>query len=125
MVTCLADTNIIIDLLRGHEPAKLWLAKQGTPAVCRMVYMEVVQGATSRQNLRDAMRLLKRFSMVEHTQADFIWATKQLTRHSLAFGIDVADALIAAPAHRLQLPLYTRNTKHFLPLLGDGVQQPY
>lgn len=35
------------------------------------------------------------------------------------------DALIAAPAFCLQLPLYTRNTKHFLPMIPSLVQQPY
>lgn len=35
------------------------------------------------------------------------------------------DCLIAASAHRLQLPLYTANRKHFDPLLSGLVRQPY
>jgi hypothetical protein len=31
----------------------------------------------------------------------------------------------SAPSYRLQLPLYTRNLKHFAPLLGKLAQEPY
>ncbi|MEZ4670167.1 MAG: hypothetical protein R3E39_19855 [Anaerolineae bacterium] len=43
---------------------------------------------------------------------------KQLFRLRLSHNVDSFDFLIAALAHRLQLPLYTRNLKHFGPLLG-------
>ena len=125
MVTCLVDTNIIIDLLRGYPQALIWLATQSHPAICRIVYMEVIQGAEDKRKQQNALKLLKRFAMVEHTQADFIWATRQIIRHSLAYHIDVMDALIAAPAYRLNLPLYTRNAKHFLPMIPTLVNVPY
>lgn len=35
------------------------------------------------------------------------------------------DCLIAAPAQRLGVPLYTRNLKHFSPLLGDLAVMAY
>jgi len=35
------------------------------------------------------------------------------------------DCLIAAAAFRLQVPLHTRNLKHFAPLLGELAQEPY
>jgi hypothetical protein len=31
----------------------------------------------------------------------------------------------SAPSYRLQLPLYTRNLKHFAPLLGKLAREPY
>ena len=49
----------------------------------------------------------------------------QHVTHRLRFGVGVLDCLIAAPAFRLQLPLYTHNLKHFTPLLGDLAQKPY
>jgi predicted nucleic acid-binding protein len=125
MVSCLVDTNIIIDLLRGYPLALTWLASQSQPAVCRVVYIEVIQGAEDKRKQQDALRLLKRFAMVEHTQADFIWATRQVIRHSLAHRVDVTDALIAAPAYRLNLPFYTRNDKHFLPMIPTLLNVPY
>jgi tRNA(fMet)-specific endonuclease VapC len=125
MVDCLVDTNIVIDLLRGYQPALLWMATQNQPGVCRVVYMEVIQGASDKRKLRDALKLLKRFAMIEHTQADFIWSTSQLVRYSLEHHVSLTDALIAAPAYRLTLPLYTRNEKHFLPIIPQLVNQPY
>jgi predicted nucleic acid-binding protein len=35
------------------------------------------------------------------------------------------DALIASAAYRLRVPLFTRNLKHFQPMLGPLVQKPY
>lgn len=125
MVDCLVDTNIIVDLLRGYQPALTWIATQTVPGICRMVYMEVIQGATDRRNQRDVLKLMKRFVMVEHTQADFIWSTRQLIRHNLTDNIDLTDCLIAAPSHRLNLLLYTRNMKHFTPMIPNLVNQPY
>jgi hypothetical protein len=37
----------------------------------------------------------------------------------------VIDCLIAAPSHRLNVPLYTMNLKHFTPLLGALAVRPY
>jgi tRNA(fMet)-specific endonuclease VapC len=125
MVDCLVDTNIVIDLLRGYQPALLWMATQNQPGVCRIVYMEVIQGASDKRKLQDALKLLKRFAMVEHTQADFIWATSQLVRYSLGYYVGLTDALIAAPAYRLTLPLYTLNARHFVPMIPHLVNQPY
>lgn len=43
----------------------------------------------------------------------------------LSQNVDMMDCLIAASVHRLGLPLYTRNLKHFLPLIGDLACKPY
>lgn len=37
----------------------------------------------------------------------------------------LVDSSIASVHPRLQLPLYTRNIKHFLPLISELAQQPY
>jgi predicted nucleic acid-binding protein len=125
VVDILMDTNIIVDLLRGYQPARDWIAAQKQIGICRGGYMEVIQGAADKKKQREVLKFLKRFTIIEHTQADFIWATRQLIRHSLAYSVDVTDALIAAPAYRLQKALYTRNSKHFIPMIPALVQQPY
>ena len=125
MVDALIDTNIIVDLLRGYPPARAWIATQQLPAMCRLVYMEVVQGAEYKQKMNQALKFLARFTLVEHTQDDFLWATQQLIQYHLNNSVDLTDALIAAPAYRLNIPFYTRNLKHFLPMIPNLVQQPY
>jgi predicted nucleic acid-binding protein len=55
----------------------------------------------------------------------FAWATEQLLRLKVSHGVDAFDCLIAAASHRLGVALYTRNLKHFQPLLAALAQSPY
>lgn len=59
------------------------------------------------------------------TNEDIEWATTALIEHYLKGNVDPFDCFIAATAHRLQVPLYTRNLKHFTPLLRKLTQKPY
>ena len=63
--------------------------------------------------------------MVYLTQADLDWAMQTQMRYELSHGVGMMDCLIASVSHRLQLPLYTHNLKHFTPLLGALAQKPY
>jgi predicted nucleic acid-binding protein len=125
MVDCLIDTNIIVDLLRGYSPAQIWIATLNKPGISHIVYLEVIQGVSDKKAQRHALQLMKSFAFIEITPTDFNWATQELIKLGLSYGIDAFDCLIAAPSHRLQLPLYTRNMKHFSPLLGALAQKPY
>lgn len=125
MVDCLIDTNIIVDLLRGYTPTQVWIASLNKPGISHIVYLEVIQGVSDKKAQRSALQLMKSFAFIEIMRTDFDWATQQLIKLGLGYGIDAFDCLIAAPAHRLQLPLYTRNMKHFAPLLGNLAQKPY
>ena len=87
--------------------------------------MEVLQGARNKVQQGRALRFLERLELVELTQTDLEWATQQLIQFSLSHNADAFDCLIAAPCQRLNLPLYTRNLKHFAPLLPTLAQKPY
>ncbi|MCQ3930639.1 MAG: hypothetical protein DPW16_09270 [Chloroflexi bacterium] len=121
----LLDTSVMIDLLRQYTPADNWLQSQGTLGISRIVLLEVMEGAPSRQKQREASNLLKKFSLVELNNNDMIWATNQLIKFHPSHNVDAFDCLIASVAHRLNLPLYTRNLKHFVPLIGPLAQRPY
>ncbi len=127
MATVFLDTNMLIDLLRNHPPAVAWKNAQGTVilGITPVVWMEVIQGALDGQAQLKAAKFLKQFGMVYLTQSDMDWAMQQLRAYQLSHNVGMMDCLIAAPAHRLQLPLYTRNLKHFTPLLGKLAQRPY
>ena len=125
MVTSLLDTNILVDLIRGYAPATAWIATQQQPGISRIVYMEVVQGAPDKNKQRQALKFLQNFVLAEPVQDDFEWATRQLVQFHLAHNVGMVDCLIAASAHRLNMTFFTRNLKHFSPLLGPLVQQPY
>ena len=125
MVDALLDSAVVVDVLRGHPPAVAWLATQRNMGVTTVVWLEILEGTPNLQAQRIALRLLQSFVRVEITPPDIDWAIRQLTRLSLSHGVDAMDCLIASASHRLNVPLYTHNLKHFTPLLGSLAQKPY
>lgn len=125
MVDALVDTSIVVDLLRGYPVAIEWLSMQSQLGVTRFVWIEALEGAPNKQKQADAIKLLSRFDLVPTLAEDIDWASGALTQHGLAHGVDGYDCLIAAASHPLQLPLYTRNMKHFAPLIGVSAIKPY
>lgn len=126
MVTGLVDTSIIIDLIRGYPEAHLWLSGiDETLGVSHFVWLEVIQGAQNKQKQASAMKILADFELIEITPADTQWTVQALATTRLAHNVDALDSLIASMSYRLQVPLYTRNMKHFTPLLDDLAQKPY
>jgi predicted nucleic acid-binding protein len=123
----LVDASVVVDMLRGHPPAVNWgqTNRQLTLGITPIAWLETVAGAKSLPKQRQTVRFLSIFSIVYLTEIDFDWAMQQFTKHRLSHGVDVLDALIAAPAHRLTLPLCTTNLKHFTPLLGTLAVRPY
>jgi len=125
MVNALLDTSVVVDLLRAYQPAQNWFTTQASLGVCRAVWLEILEGAQNRQRQRTALQFLGRLNLVEITTNDVIWATQQLMALNLSHNIDSFDCLIGAVNHRLQVPLYTRNLKHFSPLIGNLAVKPY
>jgi predicted nucleic acid-binding protein len=79
----------------------------------------------SKKKQNFAIEILSDFKLVENTIEDTQWAVRSLIRVKLAYNVDALDSLIAAASYRLQIPLYTRNLKHFKPLLEELAQKPY
>lgn len=127
MVKAFVDTTVLVDLLRQHSPAVTWMQTQSQPefGITPGVWMELVFGAQNKVAQRHAMTLLAKFEMVYFTQADMDWAMQQLLAFRLKHNVGILDCLIASVSHRLKLPLYTHNLKHFVPLLDSLAQQPY
>lgn len=90
-----------------------------------VVWLEVIEGATNKLDQKRAVQLLARFERVEVAPTDFDWAIRRALALRLSHNIDMMDCLIAASAHRLGLPLFTRNFKHFQPLIGQLAPKPY
>ena len=125
MVSGLLDTSILVDVMRKHPPAAIWLAQQNNLGVSHIVALEMLAGARNRTSEHETARLLAAFQRVELTNDDFLWALAQMAKFHLSHNVGSMDCLIAATAFRLQVPLYTRNLKHFAPLLGGLTQEPY
>lgn len=125
MVAGMLDSSVLIDVLRGYAPAESWLAAQGQLGTTRIVWLELIEGAPNKRAQQRAITLLRRFDLVDLTPDDMHWAVVQLTRYGLSHDVDAFDCLIASVHLRLNIPLYTRNLKHFTPLIGDLAISPY
>lgn len=68
----LLDTSVLIDLLRQYTPADHWLQSQGQLGISRLVLLEVMEDAPTRQKQREAVNLMKKFTLVELATDDFL-----------------------------------------------------
>lgn len=123
----LVDTSVLVDMLRSHAPALAWgqLNSHLKLAITPVVWLEVIAGSEDKWKQSTTRAFLSSFAIAYLTQVDFEWAMRQFPAYRLSHNVDVLDVLIASVNYRLQLPLYTRNLKHFTPLLGNLAQQPY
>jgi predicted nucleic acid-binding protein len=126
-MNCLLDTTVVVDLLNDYLPALRWRNEYPNfqAGITSVTWLEIIYGARNRDEQNQALKMLSQFGMVYVTQVDQDWAMEQFAIYRLSHNVDVPDVLIAAPSYRLQLPLYTRNLKHFAPLLGKLAQEPY
>ena len=118
------DTSVLIDHLRGAEPATAFvLALDERPACSEISRIEVIQGLRSDER-RTAETLFGLINWIPLSEAVARHAGElgRRWRHSHR-GIGVADLAVAATAEHLEAALATRNIKHF-PMFPD-LQAPY
>jgi predicted nucleic acid-binding protein len=123
----LLDTDVMVDILRGHPPAVAWLAGLGSAAVALpgLVAMELLQGC---RNLAEQQRLelfLQRFALHWPTAADCQRAYLDFAAYHLSHNLGLLDVLIAHTALGLQEELATFNVKHYGVIAGLRTVQPY
>jgi len=79
MVGALLDTSVLIDILRLNISANQWISQQNIQfGVSRIVQIEVLQGALNKQDQTHALKLLRRFELIELMPSDYQWAVEQL-----------------------------------------------
>lgn len=127
MVVGLIDADVLVDIMRGESLAVHWGNSQqkrilGVPSIA---WMEVVKGASDKIKREQTIRFLKAFKVVHYESGDSFWAMHQFSQYHLSHGVGIGDVMIAAIALRLNVPLYTRNLKHYNPLPGVQVIKPY
>ena len=110
----LVDTDIFIDYLKGIEPARIVL---DSPRFDIYYSAWTRKELLGKPGLRDSERieigkLLARFRLlpVDDEIADRYWALLQKYKSQ---GLRQADAIIAATACQRNIPLLTRNQRHF------------
>ena len=111
----LFDTDILIWMERGNEKALKFLEQELERQISLQTYMELLQGAKSKEHQQIIRSYLKEFdfTLLPITQAIGHRAVIYIEEYSLSSGLRAADALIAATAQENQLTLVTSNAKHF------------
>jgi predicted nucleic acid-binding protein len=126
MTASFVDTTVLVDLLRKHPPARLWMmGLSELPHITPVVWMELISGAQNREAQRDTLLVLSGLTVDDLTSEDQHWAMRQLARLRLSHNVSLTDCLIASISQRVGVPLYSNNLTHFAPLLGSLVQKPY
>src|SRR5438094_9871535 len=122
----LLDTDILIDVQRGHPPAVAWFnALQELPSVPGLVVMELIQDASNLRQVRKVLKLIAPLPIVWPTVSDSQKALADFTAFHLSHGLGLLDALIGACAVGLSADLCTFNVQHYRMIPGLVTTQPY
>ena len=119
MVRALFDTNILLDNIKGVEPAFRELSRFDDRAISVITRIEVLVGTTPATEARERA-LLAEFHVIP-LDDDVAEDAARLRR---AHRMKLPDAIIWASARRTGRLLVTRNTKDF-PASDPGVRHPY
>jgi predicted nucleic acid-binding protein len=122
----LLDTDVLIDVQRGHAPAVDWFSGlDELPSVPGVVVMELIQDSRNAREIRQALKLVAPFPVVWPTESDCERALSDFTTYHLSHSLGLLDSLIAACAIGRSATLCTFNTKHFRPVPGLSLTEPY
>jgi predicted nucleic acid-binding protein len=122
----LLDTDVLIDIQRGHEPAIAWFSSlPDVPSVPGFVVMELVQDSQNTQQVRKALQLVAPLPVIWTTETDCARALSNFTTYHLSNSLGLLDALIAACAVGRGLTLCTFNVKHYRVVPNLVMAQPY
>jgi predicted nucleic acid-binding protein len=122
----LLDSDILIDHLRGYEPARQYLKRFEAGEI--LGYLSIITvaelAAGQMRQAEEESKVQHLLALFAHIDLDFAiaWRGGEIRRY---YQTRLADALIAATALRHHLQLATRNLQHFTPIEGLQVEKPY
>jgi hypothetical protein len=114
------DTDVLVWAARGDSRAARVIDRTAERALSVISLMELLQGARSLlegRRIRQSLAALQ-FRILPLSESIGGGAAALVEQYSLAHGIQVADALIAATAIEAGEPLCSANVKHFRPVRG-------
>jgi len=125
-MTCVVDTSVLVDYLRGHQGAAELLERERAVTdlhASEIARVEVLAGmrAVEEVNTRRVLSAF-RWHVLDAEVAEIAGdlGRRWLPSHS---GIDAADLVVAATAIQLNGRLLTTNVRHF-PMFAD-LRRPY
>ena len=121
----LLDTDVMVDILRGYEPAREWLKSAQEIGVPGLVAMELIQGCQNAREQKQLEKTLSAYQLLWPDENDCNRALLSFSSHHLSDNIGMLDALIAETAIGVNAELATFNVKHYRVLKGLQSVQPY
>lgn len=127
MARLLIDTDVLIDHLRGFEPARKFLRAQehaGNLLSCSVItHAELFAGSRPREErlLRALLATLEEVGVDEKIAEE---AGAYCQKYTKSHGLLLPDALISASAKTIKASLVTLNKKHF-PMEDITIVVPY
>jgi predicted nucleic acid-binding protein len=121
----LLDTDVMVDILRGYEPAKDWLNTIDEIGISGLVAMELIQGCQNAKEQKQLENAISAYPLYWPSDEDCNRALESFSNHHLSDNIGLLDALIAETAIGINAELATFNVKHYRVLRGLKIIQPY
>jgi predicted nucleic acid-binding protein len=123
----LLDTDVAVDILRGHAPAIAWLQGLGAAPVGLpgLVVMELLQGCQNKPEQARVEQFCQAYALFWPTTADCQKALHEFAAYHLSHNLGLLDALIGNCAVGLNEPLATFNVRHYQVISGLQTIQPY
>ncbi|PSB13147.1 VapC toxin family PIN domain ribonuclease [filamentous cyanobacterium CCP1] len=116
MQQILIDTDILIDVARSINTAidRLNTESQNARLVISVVtQMELLVGCRNAIELQNLQRFLERYDQIKLDEAISDQAIQLLTTYYLSHGLLIPDALIAATAMKMSIPLLSKNQRDY------------
>lgn len=123
----IVDTDVMVDLLRQHQPALDWLDDLGDeqPLIPGLVAMELIDGCKNTREVRSTREVLSRYHIIWPSEDTCVSAQSVFTDNKPKYGLGIIDALVGQMAVTLGLPLVTFSKKHYQCIPQLQTIQPY
>jgi len=121
MADTLVDSDILIDIARNVPTAITYLQgleMQGNVSISTVTQMELLIGCRNKTDQRSLERFLQRFALIKFNELIADTAVDLIRQYRLSHGLLLADAVIAATAISLNLPLATKNQRDYRFITG-------
>jgi predicted nucleic acid-binding protein len=123
----LLDTDVAVDILRGHPPAIAWLQGLGSALLGfpGLVVTELLQGCQNKAEQLRVEQFYQPYGLYWPTEADCQRALQDYAAYHLSNNLGLLDALIAHTAVGVNESLATFNLKHYGVIASLTTLQPY
>lgn len=115
----LADTTVLVEMLRGNIAAKQFL--ESSPEISKVTLVELIQGCQDQKDLRAVEKTCDFLPQIKIDGAISDRAVGLLREYHLSHGLLFLDALIAATCILRKNILVTQNIKDFKFISGLAV----